>query len=151
MSGSEFQTQPHSFWRRSIWIPLRRCGGWLGPSQIGWPDYFFLSICVVAQAVTIAMTWSAWQVRPLGDSVSESVSQVATPNLPWIEGTPQFSMAVLLIASLLFSLLSPWKLGTLIHLLLLGIAIAMDQLRFQPQVFSIAFLMAACVLSLIHI
>ena len=145
MSGSEFQTQPHSFWRRSIWIPLRRCGGWLGPSQIDWPDYFFLSICVVAQAVTIAMTWSAWQVRPLGDSVSESVSQVATPNLPWIEGTPQFSMAVLLIASLLFSLLSPWKLGTLIHLLLLGIAIAMDQLRFQPQVFSIAFLMAACV------
>ena len=129
MFGSQSQTEPDSFWRRlsEAW----------GPKQIGWPNYFFLLVCVTAQLITISITWAVWRVRPLGDGV--------VPNLPWISGTPQFSTGALLVASLIFVLLSPRKLGMLLNLLLLGAAIAMDQVRCQPQVLALAFMMAACV------
>ena len=133
MTGSETQTPPPSLWPRLIRS--------LGPKQIGWANYFFLFVCVAAQLATFLITWPVWKVRPVSFDATAGVM----PNLPWIAGTPQFSTAVLLITSLVFVLLSPRKLGMLFHLLLLGIAISMDQLRCQPQVLCVAFLMAACV------
>ena len=109
----------------------------LGPKQIGGLNYFFLFVCVSAQLVTFLISWPAWQARPLLANV--------TPNLPWIAGTPQFSTGILLVASLVLVLLSPRKLGMLIHLAILVAAMFMDQLRCQPQVLAVAFLMAGCV------
>ena len=129
MIGSNSQTVPDS-------ISLRLSRSW-GPKQIGWPEYFFLLICVAAQLVAISITWPVWRIRPLIDG--------AVPNLPWIAGTPQFSTGALLVASLLLVLLSPRKFGMLLHLLLLVVAIAMDQLRCQPQILAVTFMMAACV------
>lgn len=107
-------------------------GGW-GFAQIGIENYFFLMICVVAQLATILITWPTWQVRAL------------PPNLPWLESTPQFSCGILLIATLVVTLISPRRFGLAIHLTVMAIAIVMDQFRCQPQILSVALMMAACV------
>ncbi len=106
--------------------------GWFN-SQIGGESYFFLAVCVIAQLATVLITWPTWQVR------------TQPPNLPWFQSTPQFSCGILLVISLVLVLISPRKCGLAFHLVILTLAISMDQFRCQPQVLSIAFLMAACV------
>lgn len=54
-------------------------------------------------------------------------------------------MGILLLASLLLVLVAPRKFGMALHLVILLVAIAMDQFRCQPQVISITVLMMACV------
>lgn len=112
--------------------PNRKSPGF-GSNQIGNQAYFFLVICVIAQLMTILISWPAWQVRD------------QPVNLPWIAGTPQFSCGILLIGSLVFALVSPRKFGVALHLVVLAVAIGMDQFRCQPQILSVALLMAACV------
>ena len=102
-----------------------------------WTADFMLSLCAIAQLATVLISWPAWQVR--------SVLTESMPNLPWIPGTPQFPMGLILSASLGLVLLRPRSWGVCIHFVALGLAMAMDQIRFQPQLFSVAFLMAACV------
>ena len=96
-------------------------------------SYIFLVICVLAQLATIFITWPTWQVREF------------PVNLPWIAGMPQIPMGVLLVVSLLLILVAPRKFGMPLHLMVLVLAIAMDQFRCQPQVLSITVLMMACV------
>jgi hypothetical protein len=97
-------------------------------------SYIFLVICVLAQLATIFITWPTWQVREF------------PVNLPWIAGAPQMPMGVLLALSLLLVLVAPRKkFGMPLHLIVLFVAIAMDQFRCQPQVLSITVLMMACV------
>ena len=106
--------------------------GW-GPRQIGAQAYFFLVVCVIAQLMTILISWPAWQVRE------------QPVNLPWIAGTPQFPTGILLIGSLVVALITPRKFGVAFHLLVLAVAIEMDQFRCQPQILSVALLTSACV------
>ncbi len=96
-------------------------------------SYLLLVVCVVSQLVTVAITWPVWQAR------------VSPVNLPWIATTPQLSMGVPMVVSLLLVLVAPQKIAMVLHLGVLLAAIAMDQFRCQPQVISIAALMAACV------
>ena len=105
----------------------------LGPNQIGAANYGFLVVCILAQAITILLTWPTWQFRE------------APVNLPWIASTPQFSCGILLIVTLVLALVSPRKWGVTIHLIVLGIAILMDQFRCQPQILSVTVMMVACV------
>ena len=109
----------------------------LGPQQIGNVNFFFLLLTVIAQAATIIITWDVWQIRDLTTTV---------PNLPWLAATPQINFGYLLIASLVFALIRPRRFGLMVHLFILAISIASDQLRCQPQVISIGILMTACVL-----
>ena len=104
----------------------------LGYLQTGKEDYLFLLVCVIAQAATILITWQLWQVRQ--DPV----------NLPWVAQTPQFSCGILLLGSLALVLASPRKFGVVIHLMLLLIAMTLDQFRCQPQVLCVAALMVGC-------
>ncbi len=106
--------------------------GW-GFQQIGLESYCFLVVGVLSQAVTIFITWPAWQVREV------------PPNLPWIAATPQVSSGLILLVSLAFVLVSPRMYGMVGFLITLGLAIGMDQFRCQPQVIAITFMMAACV------
>lgn len=92
----------------------------------------FLAVCVLAQLTTILISWPTWQVRE------------QPVNLPWIIGTPQFSCGIALVLSLLLALISPRKYGVAIHLVVLAVAIGMDQFRCQPQILSVAVLMAGC-------
>jgi hypothetical protein len=110
-----------------------RSGFSWGPAQIGSWNYAFLVICVAAQFATLMLSWPAWQVRS------------DPPNLPWIASTPQFPFGVLLAISLGLVLVSPKRMGLLIHFAALAVAMGSDQFRCQPQVISIAIMTAACV------
>ena len=108
----------------------------LGPLQIGSINFAFLLLTVIAQAVTIFITWDVWQSREFSSII---------PNVPWFPATPQFNFGYLLLATLALTLISPRNFGLTIHIAILAIAIASDQMRCQPQVIAIATLMTACV------
>jgi hypothetical protein len=100
--------------------------------EIGYENYFFLVICVVAQLATVLITWPLWEVRPW------------PINLPWVSGLPQFPFGFLMIASLIGVLASPKRYGLPIHYAILLAAILTDQTRCQPQVIWVAFLTLPC-------
>ncbi len=91
------------------------------------PRRVFLAIAVAAQAITIGITWPLWQVRD------------APPNLPWLD-LPQVSYGPLLLITLA---VMGWRpaFGWWLHVACLGAATASDQLRVQPQMISVPFLM----------
>ena len=101
--------------------------------QIGYENYFFLVICVVAQLATVLITWPLWEIRQ------------SPINLPWIAAIPQRPYGILMVASLVGVLLSPRRYGLAIHLAILLVAILSDQTRCQPQVLWIVVLSIACV------
>ena len=98
--------------------------------------YAMTVVCVACQLATIILSWPVWQARDLTHRF---------PNLPWIEGTPQFDTQWLLVGSLVLVLVKPRRFGMALHLIVLSLAIGMDQIRFQPQFIAIAVLMAASV------
>lgn len=108
-----------------------------GPQKTGAANYVFLALAIVAQIVTIYITWNLWQIRTL---------ETTFPNLPWFSTLPppQLSYAWLLIASLVFLLTLPGRLAWGIHLAILAAAIFSDQFRCQPQILAPLFLIAAC-------
>ncbi|MGC4006356.1 MAG: hypothetical protein QM811_25835 [Pirellulales bacterium] len=91
-------------------------------------------LCVGLQVVTILVTWPLWQAR----------SDPPYPNLPWFDGCPSFSCGWLILATLAVVLARP-GLGWMLHVAVLVPAIAMDQIREQPQVIGIAVLMGATI------
>ncbi|MFG0287360.1 MAG: hypothetical protein ACF8CQ_04255 [Rhodopirellula sp. JB044] len=105
-------------------------------TRIGQANYSLLVVGVLCQCVTIAITWLLWQAR------------VTPPHLPTFD-VPQFSFGWLLIASLVGILIRP-RTGLAIHWGLLVVAAIFDQFRLQPQFFSIAVLMTACVSDVGH-
>jgi len=101
--------------------------------QIGYENYFFLVVCVIAQLATVLITWPLWEIRQ-------------TPiNVPWIVALPQKPFGILIVASLAGVSVSPKRYGLAIHLAVLLLAILSDQTRCQPQVLWIAVLSIACV------
>ena len=99
-------------------------------SGIGIRWYGLLSLCVLAQIVTLTLTWQLWQVRE-------------TPlNLPLLEG-PWISFGTLMLFSLFYVLIDPRR-GAVVHLVVLFLACIADQYRIQPQFISIAILIFGC-------
>lgn len=82
---------------------------------------------VVGQVATIVVTWPLWNARD--------------DALPLVPG-PRFDLGWLLLLSCLAVLRWP-VLATLVHWLLLALAILIDQTREQPQVLSLALLLLA--------
>ncbi|EKK00326.1 hypothetical protein RBSH_04342 [Rhodopirellula baltica SH28] len=100
-------------------------------SQLGRTRYGLLLFGVASQCVTIAITWPLWQVRQM------------PPHLPTFD-LPQISFGWMLIASLVWVVIRP-RSGMAVHWAVLIVAAIFDQFRLQPQFFSIALLMTACV------
>ena len=88
-------------------------------------------VCLAAMALTIVITWPLWQAR------------LSPPNLPLVLFLPELSFGPLLLGSLALALALP-RTGFLVHVVLLVAALTFDQIRCQPQIFSIPVLMAAC-------
>ncbi len=89
-------------------------------------------VIVLAQAATLLVTWQLWQPR-------ESLPNLPLWDLPFWD-LPQAHFGEVLLLSL--ALVIPWpRLGIALHLGLLAAAMLADQLREQPQVFSLAFLL----------
>ncbi len=86
-------------------------------------------VVAAAQATTILTTWPLWQLR------------TSPPHLPWFD-VPQVPFGALLLGSLALAMWRPLA-GVLLHSVLLALAIVCDQLREQPQVLSLALLLAA--------
>jgi len=103
---------------------LRR---WSGEGRFDPVAIGFRAVVVLAQATTIFITWSLWQVRD------------SPPLLP-AAPIPQFDVGPWLIASLALVLVVP-RWGIILHLLLLAVAMLLDQTRMQPEVISLALLM----------
>ena len=81
------------------------------------------------------LTWPLWQPRSAGDSPS---------NLPisdWLLGSLQVPLGETLLLSLAIALIWP-RTGTVAHGVLLALAMALDQLRIQPEFVSLAILLA---------
>ncbi len=102
-----------------------------GSERMDRVSFIMFVVCLAAMALTIAVTWPLWQARS------------TPPNLPLVSFLPQISFGPLLLGSLALALALP-RAGFLVHVVLLLAAIACDQIRCQPQVFSLPILMAAC-------
>ncbi len=91
---------------------------------------------VGCQAVSILVTWPLWQVRS---------GATSPPNLPLFGLTTlehmQIPVGELLLLTLVAALLWP-RAGTIAHGLTLATALALDQLRIQPEFVSLAILLA---------
>ena len=99
----------------------------------GQPRFFLLLVPVVAQCVTIWISWRLWEVR------------VSPPNLPlFAEWGFPMSFTWTLMASLALIVWFP-RVGIWFHLLVLMVAAGLDQFRIVPQVFLTWMLMAAVV------
>ena len=90
---------------------------------------------VLMQALAIGLTWHLWQVRTAaGDA----------PNLPWIDAAwmdrVQIGFGWPLLVSLVLVVVRP-IVGVALHCGLLLVAIALDQLRIQPEFVSVAILL----------
>ena len=96
--------------------------------DVGW--YSLIALCVLAQFITLIMTWQLWQVR-------ETPINFPLWECPWIP------FGGLLLLSLIYVLIDPRR-GALIHLVILAIACVADQYRIQPQFISIAVLIFGC-------
>jgi hypothetical protein len=91
----------------------------------------------VCQAASIVLTWPLWQARSGSSS---------PPNLPIADVLDhvQFSTGELLLVSLAVVVFWP-RIGAIVHGSLLVVAIALDQLRIQPEFVSLAILIAGTV------
>lgn len=85
---------------------------------------------VAGEAATVLVTWPLWQARS------------SPPNLPALPGLPALDAGAVLLAALLVVLVAP-RWGLPLHLLVLVAAMALDQLRIQPQLVSFALLLCA--------
>jgi hypothetical protein len=95
---------------------------------------WFLVFC---QSVSILLTWPLWQVRSATSS---------PPNLPvfvFLDDV-QIGVGELLLVSLAVVLVRP-AIGAILHAGLMAMAIALDQLRIQPEFVSLAILIAGTV------
>ena len=102
-----------------------------GPQQIGGLNYALLLVAVLAQLLTVCITWEVWQVRSL------------PPNLPLIEAQ-QISFGIWVLVSLACVLVAP-KQGFWVHVSVVLVASLYDQFRMQPQFLAIIFLMLATI------
>ena len=99
----------------------------------GQPRFFLLLLGLVAQAVTIWITWPLWEVRS------------APPNLPLFNvGDFPMSFTLTLMASLVLIVWFP-RVGIWFHLMVLLSAALLDQFRMVPQVLITWLLMAAVI------
>ena len=100
-----------------------------------WSSLVLRYAAVAAQAVTICITWPLWQVR-----VFQPLAEAPLPPLLPLLPLPQIEMGPWLLASLVVVLILP-RWGVLLHAGLLALAVAMDQMRLQPEFISLVLLM----------
>ncbi|MHC2070167.1 DoxX family protein [Bremerella sp. T1] len=93
--------------------------------------YALLLIAVVAQALTIGITWPLWQVR------------ISPVHMPAID-LPQIPFGVWMLATLVLVIVRP-RLGLAVHAASLLLSFVFDQYRTQPQVIAMVMLMFAVV------
>ena len=101
------------------------------------PDRWLLRLMIIAcQGATIWVTWHLWQARMGFDQ---------PPNLPVVEAAAidrlQFDCGWALLATLVLAAIWP-RGGVFAHCALLAAAIGLDQMRIQPEVVSLAILLA---------
>ena len=101
-----------------------------GAFQIDRQWYSLLVLCVLAQTITVVLTWRLWQVREY------------SINLPLLDG-PWISFGAVVLVSLIYVLIDPRR-GAVIHIVVLAIACLADQYRIQPQFLSISILIFGC-------
>ncbi|WP_146118472.1 DoxX family protein [Blastopirellula marina] len=89
--------------------------------------YTLLVLVVLAQAITLGITWPLWQVREL------------PVHMPVFE-LPQIPFGGWLLATLVVVLIQP-RWGLALHILSLLISFVFDQYRTQPQFIALAVLM----------
>ena len=82
----------------------------------------FRAVLILTQAATILATWPLWQVRD------------TPPMLPAVP-LPQWDLGLLLLASLAVIAVAP-RTGVILHAVLVGIAMCLDQMRMQPPIIS---------------
>jgi hypothetical protein len=101
------------------------------------PRQFLRWFLVACQAASIALTWPLWQARSGASS---------PPNLPIADvlDRVQVNTGELLLVSLFIVLFWP-RFGAVIHGGLLALAIALDQMRIQPEFVSLAILIAGTI------
>ena len=105
----------------------------VSPLSWGQPRFFLLLVPVIAQLVTIWITWDLWQVRE------------SPPLLPLLNlGGFQMSFTWTLTAAIAMVVWFP-RVGVWFQLGVLLLAVGLDQFRFVPQVFFLWLLMAAVV------
>ncbi|MCA9115780.1 MAG: hypothetical protein KDA79_11905 [Planctomycetaceae bacterium] len=96
-----------------------------------------LRMTAVCQAVTLLLTWQAWEFRQSPLPLPLPMLGLAPDQLPaWSFGVP-------LLASLVVVFFRP-HVGVLLHALVFAISCFFDQYRMQPQVISLLVLMAGC-------
>lgn len=84
--------------------------------------------CALALALSYRWTWRLWLHRTDG-----------VPNLPAVNALRTFSLAPLLIIACALMIVVP-RIGSLIHALILLVAILGDQVRIQPEFLSLSLL-----------
>ena len=109
--------------------PIEAVHGFSPATGIGTINYLMLVVAVVAQLLTVVITWELWQVR------------THPPHLPVFE-LNQISFGVWILATLIWMVIHP-KSGFIAHIVVIGVASIFDQFRLQPQVLAIIFLMFA--------
>jgi uncharacterized membrane protein YphA (DoxX/SURF4 family) len=87
-------------------------------------------LVVIAQTATVLLTWQLWNDRS------------TPPVLPAVDWLPALSMGIPMLISLAGAAYRP-KSGTFLHITVLAYAVLLDQTRLQPEVVSLALLMAA--------
>lgn len=115
--------------RRPRHLPLRAVRS---PRDLGRLDPLAVLrvVLVGCQAAQVHVTWRLWAARDL------------PPRLPLVSALPDISMGWLLIASLVPVVLRP-RWGIPLHVATLAFALALDQLRLQPEWISLAVLLVA--------
>jgi hypothetical protein len=116
------QGRPLLAWPRS---PPIAGPSWL--SRGARPEFAFRLLVIACQAASLLITWPLWS------------SHASPPMLPALP-LPHLELSVPLLLSLLLALLSPLR-GVLVHTVLLGYAMLVDQTRLQPEFVSLAFLL----------
>ncbi len=104
---------------------------WPAVRQLGRLRFCLLLLGMVCQMATVWITWPLWQTR------------TSIPHLPAVD-LPQVSFGWMMMVSVGLVVFRPsW--GIIAHWIVLVGASTLDQFRLQPQFFSIAILMTACV------
>lgn len=96
-------------------------------ASVDWPALARPAL-VLLQAATIVLTWELWQAR------------TSPPPLPVVDVLPQIDLGWLLLGTLALTLFRP-TMGALAHLVVLLVAVLLDQTRLQPEVVSMALIL----------
>jgi uncharacterized membrane protein YphA (DoxX/SURF4 family) len=104
------------------------------------PDHPVLRfVLVLAQVVTLALTWQVWEVRGAAPEPGQA-GPSGVPSLPLIPWLPAFDVGPLLLVTLVLCVVRP-RLGVVLHTLAFVLAACLDQTRLQMKMVSLTLLL----------